>query len=326
MEQRSKNISWFRLLTAMAMAVLVGACAAPDLPNPQSSRALPMVHPRMAVVSTDSATIQQPRRHEGKPVVFQLGMRIPQRPEGVVLVVPGNLGLGKWQEKGGKAGLAPPYHKAFANRILTPLAIHGIAAAVMTPPTDSRGPTGLNQPLGFGATFRQGPTHADDIAAAADYLRMRFRKPVWLLGWSEATVSVVNAVTRRPEAGDGLILAAPWTAPLRAGLGRWLYANGVLSLPIERIQHPVLIMSHNRDGCAQSASDGPGRLASRLVRARAVFSAGYARAPTPSTGCGPESAHGFARLESRMAAAMAGFIQRHSRPLGDTTKSRSGKK
>jgi len=306
-----------RRLAAGILAFGVTACAMPG-PKPEqiSSTTLPMVHPRLEAVSADSATIQQPRNHEGRPVVFQLGMRIPQQPAGVVLVVPGGDGLGKWQSQAPDGGLAPPYDQTFDNRILVPLAVHGLVAAVMTSPADGRGPAGLNANAGFGGTFRQSAAHADDIAAAADYLRMRFRKPVWVLGWAEAGVSVVNAAVLRPDAFAGLILAAPWTGPLGSGLARWRYSHGVLSLPVDRIRQPVLIVSHQRDTCPDSAPDGPGRLHRRLTLSAAVVSATYAKAPPAAAGCGPASAHAFAGLESRLAAAIAGFVQRYTQPAG----------
>lgn len=76
----------------------------------------------------------------------------------------------------------------------------GFTVAIVDMPSDR-----LAKPIG---NFRESAVHAQDIAAVIDFLRRDSKLPVWLMGTSSGTTSVLNAAIRLQKNGaDGIVLA-----------------------------------------------------------------------------------------------------------------------
>jgi pimeloyl-ACP methyl ester carboxylesterase len=212
---------------------------------------------------------------------------------------PGDIAVLLFVGSGGQLDLAghPPGWRGgnFLFRSADLFVAQGIAAAVLDAPADR---SALWR-------FRTGQEHASDIAAAIAALRGRGARQVWLVGTSMGTLSAANAAARLKQGGpDGVVLTSAVTESSRQSF------ENVLSVPLEEITVPVLVVRHRDDGCLVSSPAGADRVLARLERApvrRLLEFAGGA--PARSSPCEAFSAHGYLGIEDQVIAAIAAWIR-----------------
>ncbi|VAW74423.1 hypothetical protein MNBD_GAMMA12-165 [hydrothermal vent metagenome] len=165
-------------------------------------------------------------------------------------------------------------------------------------PSDHLSPSGM-----FG--FRASPQHAEDIGLVVNYAR-KFSLPVWLIGTSRGTESVVNAIIRLPKKGidiDGIVLTASMTEKNKRGVA-------VSEMNVSQITVPVLIISHKNDACRFTTPLGSKKLSQQLKRSvRVKFKLVSAGDKPVSRPCKARSAHGFWGIESEVVELIGQFIR-----------------
>jgi pimeloyl-ACP methyl ester carboxylesterase len=201
-------------------------------------------------------------------------------PVGSVLLLPGG------------TGVVAQVRNNFLIRVAPRFAAAGFTAAIVDVASDHAG--------GLSPVIRAGAEHAHDLGAAADYLRTRFGKPVWLVGTSNGSVSAANgAAALGPERIKGVVL----TSSVWAGR-MWL-------TPIDRIRVPALVVHNRDDGCQESPFAGINeamkRLAAAPVHELIAVSGGMARGDA----CGGLSAHGYLGIEDQVVPPIVAWMKGH---------------
>jgi pimeloyl-ACP methyl ester carboxylesterase len=224
----------------------------------------------------------------------------PDRPvAAVILFAGGHGGLGLTGPKAMKWGA-----QNFLVRTREQFAAQSLMVAVVDAPADHSG--------GMNAVFRFGAEHAADIAAVSAFLKTQANVPVWMVGTSMGTFSAARAAFDA-KAADGVVLTSTITRAKPEWKIASSHADGVASLPLDKITAPVLILSHRKDGCdITPAGDAP-KLTRRLTRAKKVETALLEGGSPPiSAPCEARSEHGFLGIESQAVARIAAFIKANS--------------
>jgi hypothetical protein len=193
-------------------------------------------------------------------------------------------------------------------------AAHGFTVAVVDAPAD--------QELGMGPYFRLSDSHATDIGAVAEYLKREAGLPVWLVGTSAGSWSAARGAIGAGRDGiatssiDGLVLTSTVTRmPQDSDYAKYFsrfaseYPDGVISMALDEINVPTLIVSHSDDACnGTPAADAP-TLAKHLTRAPKVEIALVSGGDPPrSDPCQAYSQHGFLGVEQQAVDRIAEFI------------------
>lgn len=173
----------------------------------------------------------------------------------------------------------------------------GAITAVIDAPTDER-----NSLHGF----RNTEDHAKDVGAVIKRLRAKYGLPVWLVGTSRGTNSVANAGLRlKTNKPDGIVLSAT----MLAYNGDW-GGDYVTNMDIEKIEIPVLIVHHKKDGCMVTPPDEVDTLKEKLKNAKTVkvlwYEGGWGmRGPD----CQARQYHGFIGIEEKVVSDIMGWIK-----------------
>ena len=165
-----------------------------------------------------------------------------------------------------------------------------IATAVVGASSDRTAPDWLTD------TFRTSAEHAQDIGAAVEVLRTRFKRPVWLVGTSRGTLSAAAAGLQLGRRIDGVVLTA--------GM------NSIKTLEIDRFEVPVLIVHHERDTCRVTDYRDLRQVTSKLRAPRKevlTFSGGNSEGPA----CEAMAFHGFNGIEAEVIRAISLWIAPH---------------
>jgi alpha/beta superfamily hydrolase len=164
-----------------------------------------------------------------------------------------------------------------------------------------------SHPNGIGL-FRGSAEHARDIAAVIAYMRQQANLPVWLVGTSAGSQSAANAAARLTPGIGGLVLTSSVTVASDV-------SPGVLSMNLEAIRVPALVMAHEQDQCASTPPADAQRIADRLtgvpVKLVTMLSGGLAPIAGP---CEGRSQHGFFGLEAQAVETIAAFINANPLP------------
>lgn len=177
----------------------------------------------------------------------------------------------------------------------------GFLVAIIDTPSDHR--TSL-------WNLRTDKDHAKDAAAAIALLRSRTTKQVWVIGTSMGSASAANAAARLGDDGpDGAVLTSSVTELSRNT------AESVLTVDLEAIRIPLLVVNHQDDACFAALP----RKAQRILdeasnsprRERMIFTGG--KSPE-SDACEPFSPHGFFGIEQDVVTAITDWI-RSSPPM-----------
>lgn len=209
-------------------------------------------------------------------------VEIPVAAKAVAVIFPGGKGVTRIAPDGN-------FKSAKGNflvRTRTYLLARSIAVVLFDGPTD--------HPRDLRNGFRKTRDHASDIGAIVDYLRTHFRLPVWLVGTSRGTTSVVSAASQlKTHLPDGIVLTSSMLAQGKSG-------NYLFEFELDAIALPVLISHHRKDGCyATLARDVP-RLVAELRAAAPIAVMYYEGGEARGKPCGARGHHGFRGIEKRV--------------------------
>jgi len=173
----------------------------------------------------------------------------------------------------------------------------GLNVAVVDAPSDHYGSHGMY----YG--FRHSAEHAEDVAAIIAAAWKRSSVPVWLVGTSRGTESVANAAIRLGQQLDGIVLTASLTVTTKKG-------TAITERELDEIKVPVLIASHEKDGCFVTPPTDSDVIQLSLTSAVKVVIKMYSGGKEPiSKPCKAKSQHGFYGIEAQVVADIAAFIK-----------------
>jgi predicted alpha/beta-hydrolase family hydrolase len=219
----------------------------------------------------------------------------PAQPRAAVILFPGGEGVIRVESRDGQTVINQTGNFLVRTRRMYLAA--GIATLTLDVPSD--------HPNGIDDQFRMGAENAADVAALVAWLRQRVKAPIWLVGTSMGSISAANAAAALGAAIDGLVL----TSSVSASAPR-LHGSGVLSLPLESIAVPALVMDHVQDGCRASPPGNAAVIAKRLTRSpRTEVKLIAGGAPPRSDPCQAFSYHGYYGAEDEAVTAIVDFIE-----------------
>ncbi|MBI1775456.1 MAG: alpha/beta hydrolase [Proteobacteria bacterium] len=233
-------------------------------------------------------------------VTLRVLIDAPETPAGAVILFSGGGGVVAI----GEEGTISQGQGNFLVRTRQSWLEQGFLTAVVDAPSDWHNWQGLG-------AFRFAAAHANDIAAVIRLVRGRTDRPLWLVGTSRGTLSVVNVASRLQTGGpDGIVLTSTM---LDTGRGR----DDVFLQDLDSIRLPVLIVHHREDGCIATPARMVPKLAAALVNAPKVdtllFEGG---APPRGDPCEPFSRHGFLGIEQRVIEDIGRWIKANGRQGG----------
>ncbi len=200
----------------------------------------------------------------------------------------------------GKPTFGNPY--GFLTRSRGEFTKRGFAIALIDRPSDM--PEVRHQ-------HRVSTEHATDLKAVVDFLRTRYKQPLWLVGMSAGALSIGNFAQAHPTGSDGLIFVSPVTKPAKIIVDR--YPDGAASFDYSNVVVPAMVLLHKRDQCSLTPPAGAGLIKDRLRNASnvAVVELEGGRAPVTEA-CKARSEHGFWGIENKALDAIADFVNTSS--------------
>jgi len=176
----------------------------------------------------------------------------------------------------------------FASRSRDYWAEKGLATFLIDAPSDHLDRRGLT------LTDRLGDDHRDDLKAVIEAIRQRFGKPLSLVGFSNGTVSAVQAYTAIGGAGlKGVVLMSPVTTGNKT----------VMEISSGTVATPVLAVTHEADSCKWSP---PGGAALKPPSFDRLSVSGGA--PVIGGDCGPFSMHSYFGIEREVIHKISEWI------------------
>jgi predicted esterase len=143
--------------------------------------------------------------------------------------------------------------------------------------------------------------HVQDIAAVIAHIRARNNAPIWLIGTSQGTISAAAAAIELGDKIDGLVLSASYTA--------FKTPTSVPKQAIDKIRVPVLVISHEKDGCSVTRPDENKYIIEKLklaqVKKMVLLSGG--QDPTGDA-CEALHWHGFINFEAQASKAITDWV------------------
>lgn len=195
----------------------------------------------------------------------------------------------------------------FLIRSREPFARHGLFVAVLDAASDRQG--------GMNGAIRLSEQHAQDVGKGVAYVKSRTGSTaVWLIGNSAGTLSVANAGARLSRADQtmrpaGVVLTSTMTTLGAPECGKTVYDAALADLRM-----PVLVVSHESDGCP--CSPGSATVGARFlgacsrapVKEHKIFTGGSAAISGP---CDARAPHGFFGIEDSVVEYIATWIKTH---------------
>ena len=185
-----------------------------------------------------------------RPGVDQaIWLESPKHPKAVVMLFGGGGGRLRLSVDGAIRNLSNNFLIRSRNLFIQ----QGFVTVLVDAPSDRQDQEGLR------GGFRRTSKHARDIGAIINFLRKRYPgKPVWLIGTSRGSSSVVNAAIRlKGNAPSGIVLTSSVTRANRKG-------TNVFEMPLKKIRIPTLIVHHKYDHCSVTPFRGAKRLFNKL--------------------------------------------------------------
>jgi hypothetical protein len=162
---------------------------------------------------------------------------------------------------------------------------------------------------GMNAIWRLSKKHAADVQSLVEFLKSKYDLPVWLVGTSMGSFSVAGYVSHFPSGVDGIVFTSSVTRSKNDWKIKETHPNGVASVDFQSVSLPVLVVSHNDDGCDLSPSSDANKLASSFPAGRHVRVLLFDGGKEPESGpCQALSAHGFLGIERDVVSDIADFI------------------
>ena len=185
----------------------------------------------------------------------------------------------------------------FLMRIVKEIADAGIAAV----------PVGMWSGLtdSTGDDFRLGPDHAKDMAAAVRALAARGYREVFIVGTSRGTLDAANlALNLKDPRVKGVIFTSTMAD-----------YDGLIALPVEKIDLPVLFVHNLYDECRVTTYDGARELYARMKNSpQRRFVTVKAAAIAEGRECGAIAAHGFRDIEAATARILTDWAKGRNIP------------
>jgi pimeloyl-ACP methyl ester carboxylesterase len=235
---------------------------------------------------------------ESRPgVTTSLFIDESKEPTAVLLLVEGGtlqVNLGTFF---GKPTFGNPY--GFLTRSRGEFTKRGLTVALIDRPSDM--PEVRHQ-------HRVSTEHAADLKAVVDFLRTKYKLPLWLVGMSAGALSIGNFAQAHPTESDGLIFVSPVTKPRKIILDR--FPDGAASFDYSNVAAPAMVLVHKRDQCSLTPPAGADLIKDRIRNTDkvAVVALEGGRAPV-SEACKARSEHGFWGIEDKGLDAIADFIR-----------------
>jgi hypothetical protein len=223
----------------------------------------------------------------------------PDVPLANLYVMSGGDGVLRLQANG--AGTTEQYTFNPLVRIRPQLLAAGYSVIYIDAPSDM-----LNAP-GIPFAHRATPAHAAELLAVIQFVQQQDNLPAWMLGFSAGGPSVVNAALAAPRSTPfGLVLLSPNTT----------VEPHVLSMNLEQVQRPTLLLTHANDTCAGTPPANAPTVMSRLsgteARLHRIFTAGITG--TRGGGCDSTGHHGLGGEDALFVAELIDWM-RHQRHL-----------
>jgi len=147
---------------------------------------------------------------------------------------------------------------------------------------------------------RNSQEHVQDIEKIIDYLGKS--NPVWLNGTSRGSESVAYIATQLTNKVDGIILTSSMTQDNEKG-------SNIFDFQLEKINIPVFIASHKKDGCSVTPPSDLNILESKLQNAKPLvkklYDGGSSKSKNP---CQAKTYHGFLGIEKNVLHDMIEFV------------------
>jgi pimeloyl-ACP methyl ester carboxylesterase len=150
---------------------------------------------------------------------------------------------------------------------------------------------------------RETPEHVTDIKAAIAWVRNQTKTPVWLVGTSRGTQSAAYIATQLapPDGPDGIALSSSILVDDREGAS-------VLSMPVEKLKIPVLIVHHEQDGCHLCPYTLIPKLMNKLTDAPRKQLLSFTGGENIGNACNSAAHHGYNGLDQDVVGKMSGWM------------------
>lgn len=151
--------------------------------------------------------------------------------------------------------------------------------------------------------FRQSPEHMSDARAILADIRKRVAVPVWLVGTSQGTISATAVAIEMGAQINGVVLTSTLTGQQ--------FGGSVSNMALERIQVPVLVYQHAKDGCKLTPPYLAARLLGQLTAApvRKYIEVDGGQNPKGPP-CEAFHYHGYIEMEPQAVAQIAAWIHK----------------
>jgi len=171
-----------------------------------------------------------------------------------------------------------------------------------------------DQQQGLNPMFRMSKKHSQDIQAVVSYLKKESDLPIWLVGISMGSFSIINMAVSINNGIDGFILLSGVTKPNKR------LPKTIMDMSLGDITIPGMIMYNKEDQCPDTPPSSALLIKESLVKSPKVevvlVNGGKNRPNTRipgQSGCQPLTYHGFYGIEKQVISAIADFIKANSR-------------
>ena len=249
----------------------------------------PMAVSLLLLTSTASAESVEDVRSRGNRI--RLLVEVPSSPVAVVVLFAGGHGALDIQSDGrikwGQGNFLVRSRKLFQ--------MQKMITVVIDAPTDKL-VSGLYR-------VRDSQDHGQDVAAVIRYLRGKFNHPIWLVGTSRGTESVANAAIRlEADLPDGIVLTSSMLRYNQKG-------PSLLSMKLDRITVPALIVHHRFDDCTVTPYDKVASLRGGLTSSPRVDVLEYQDGDPEGGVCGARHYHGYRGIEESVVKDISDWIK-----------------
>ncbi len=246
----------------------------------------------LLLTSTSSAESVEDVRSRDNRIRLLVG--VPSSPVAVVVLFAGGHGALDIQSDGqinwGRGNFLVRSRKLFQEQ--------GNITVVIDAPTDKLA-SGLYR-------FRDSEDHAQDVAAVIRHLRARFDRPIWLVGTSRGTESVANAAVRlEADLPDGIVLTSSMLRYNKKG-------PSLLSMKLDKITVPTLIVHHKSDDCKVTPYDKVASLRGGLTSSPKVDILEYQGGEPEGDVCSAYHYHGYRGIEESVVKDISDWIKAYS--------------
>lgn len=194
---------------------------------------------------------------------------------------------------------------------------NGLVVAIMDAPEDQKRVVVRNGKKGMGMGFRVTNEHMEDVKAVISYLKAANPDlPLFLVGHSIGTLSVVTAGKELADEVDGIVLSSSVTKSNGYWGEKWDFyknrPNALLDFPdMGKIVAPVLLLAHNEDSCNTTPPKNVEALKALFVNSQDVQVKMYRDGTFHDSGCRGASPHNFFSIRDNLVRDISKFCLTH---------------